>query len=81
MGGWGRRGRVGSRRLAKATIWTQAAVLCPSVWDQNRHNPQGGPRLPLEALSLVPHAVLLVPPAQGREMHRRGFTASIKSRL
>ena len=47
--GMGGRGGVGSRRRAKATIWTQAAVLCPSVWDQNWYNPQGGPRLPLGA--------------------------------
>ena len=46
---------MGSRRRAKATIWTKAAVLCPSVLDQNWYNPQGGPRLHAVRSSLVPH--------------------------
>ena len=82
MGGWegggGRRGRVGSRRRAKATIWTQAAVLCPQYGTQTGRIHKGGedcreeqfgtPCSPINAL-------------QGHEMHPGGLTASVKSRL
>ena len=77
-GGGGRRGRVGSRRRAKATIWTQAAVLCPQHGTQTgrihkggqdcREEQPGTPCSPINAL-------------QGHEMHPRGLTASVKSRL
>ena len=74
----GRRGRVGSRRRAKATIWTQAAVLCPQYGTQTgrihkgghdcREEQPGTPCSPINAL-------------QGHEMHPGGLTASVKSRL
>ena len=73
-GGGGRRGRVGSRRQAKATIWTQAAVLCPQTGRihkgcQDCHEEQPGtPCSPINAL-------------QGHEMHPGGLTASVKSHL
>ena len=78
--GWagGRRGRVGSRRRVKATIWTQAAVLCPQYGTQTgrihkggqdcREEQPGTPCSPINAL-------------QGHEMHPGGLTASVKSRL
>ena len=68
-------GRVGSRRRAKATIWTQAAVLCPQYGTQTGRIHKGGqdcreeqPGSPINAL-------------QGHEMHPGGLTASVKSRL
>ena len=74
-GGWG---RVGSRRRAKATIWTQAAVLCPQYGTQTgrihkggqdcREEQPGTPCCPINAL-------------QGHGMHPGGLTASVKSRL
>ena len=74
----GRRGRVGSRKHAKATIWTQAAVLCLQYGtrtgtihrvDQDCHQEQlGTPCSPINA-------------PQGREMHPRGLKAPVKSRL
>ena len=36
---------AGSGGRAKAAIWTKTTVLCPAVFDMNRYNPQGGPRL------------------------------------
>ena len=82
MGGWeggeGRRGRVGSQRWDKASIWTQAAVLCPQygtctgtihkVGHGCRQEQPGTPWSPINA-------------PQGREMDPRGSTASVKSRL
>ena len=78
IGGGGRRGRMGSRRRAKATIWTQAAVLCPQygtcpgtihkVCLGCRQEQPGTPLSPINA-------------PQGREMHPGGSTASVKSRL
>ena len=77
-GGGGRRGRVGSRRLSKATIWTQAAVLYPQYGKQTgrihkggqdcREEQPGTPCSPINAL-------------QGHEMHPGSLTASVKSRL
>ena len=77
-GGEGRRGRVGSRRRAKATIQTQRAVLYLQSVEQTvtmhkggqdwRAEQSGTPCSPIDAL-------------QGHEMHPRGFTASIKSCL
>ena len=71
-------GWVGSRRWAKATIWTQAAVLCLQygtrtgtihrVGQDCRQEQLGNPCSPINA-------------PQGREMHPRGLTASVKSRL
>ena len=73
VGGGGRRGRVGSRRRVKATIWTQAAVLCPQHGTQTgrihkggqdcREEQPGTPCSPINAL-------------QG---HPGGLTASVKS--
>ena len=72
-GGW-----VGSRRQAKATIWIQAAVLCLQygtrigtihrVDQKCRQEQLGTPLSPINA-------------PQGREMHPRGLTALVKSRL
>ena len=69
---------MGSRRRAKATIWTQAAVLCPQYGTQTgrihkggqdcREEQPGTPCSPINAL-------------QGHEMHPGGLTASVKSRL
>ena len=74
----GRRGRVRSRRRAKATIQTQRAVLYFQSVAQTvtmhkggqdwREEQPGTPCSPIDA-------------PQGHEMHPRGFTASIKSRL
>ena len=78
VGGWWVGGRVGSRRRAKATIWTQAAVLCPQHGTQTgrihkggqdcREEQPGTPCSPINAL-------------QGHEMHPGGLTASVKSHL
>ena len=71
-------GRAGSRRRVKATIQTQAAVLCPQHGTQTgriykggqdcREEQPGTPCSPINAL-------------QGHEMHPGGLTASVKSRL
>ena len=71
-------GRVGSRRLAKATIWTQVAALCPQYGTQTgrihkggqdcREEHPGNPCSPINAL-------------QSHEMHPGGLTASVKSHL
>ena len=71
-------GRVGSRRQVKATIWTQAAVLCPQYGTQTGRIHKGGqdcreeqpctPCSPINAL-------------QGHEIYPGGLTASVKSRL
>ena len=77
-GRWGEAGVVGGRRWAKATIWTQAAVLCPQYGTctgtihkvgHGCHQEQPGP----------PMSFINAP--QGREMHPGGSTASVKSRL
>ena len=70
----GRRGRVGSRRRAKATIWTQAAVLCPQHGTQTGRIHKGGQEQPGTPYSPI-NAL------QGHEMHPGGLTASVKSRL
>ena len=84
-GGWvggrgvgGRGGRVGSRRWAKATIWTQATVLCPQYGTRTSIIHKGGQDCRQEQLGM-PCSPINAP--QGREMHPRGFTASVKSRL
>ena len=69
---------MGSRRRAKATILTQAAVLCPQhetctgtiqkVGHGCRQEQPGTPLSPINA-------------PQGREMHPGSSTASVKSRL
>ena len=69
---------MGSRRRAKATIWTQAALLCPQYGTQTgrihkggqdcREEQSGTPCSPINAL-------------QGHEMHPGGLTALVKSRL
>ena len=69
---------MGSRRRVKATIRTQAAVLCPQYGTQTgrihkggqdcREEQPGNPCSPLNAL-------------QGHEMHPGGLTASVKSHL
>ena len=75
-GGWGEAGRVGSRRRVKATIWTQAAALCPQHGTQTgrihkggqdcREEQPGTPCSPINAL-------------QGHEMHPVGLTALVKA--
>ena len=77
-GGRGVGGRVGSRRRAKATIWTQAAVLCPQYGTQTGRIHKGGqdcheeqPGTPCSPINAL----------QGHEMHPGGLTASVKSRL
>ena len=69
---------MGSRRRAKAIIWTQAAVLCLQYGTRTgtihrvghgcRQEQLGTPCSPIDA-------------PQGREMHPCGFKASVKSRL
>ena len=82
MGGWegggGRRGRVGSRRRVKATIWTQAAVLSPQYGTQTGRIHKGGqdcreeqPGTPCSLINAL----------QGHEMHPGGLIASVKSHL
>ena len=77
-GEWGKRGRVGSRRRAKATILSQAAVLCPQYGTQTGRIHKGGqdchekqPGTPCRLSNAL----------QGHEMHPGGLTASVKSRL
>ena len=75
-GGW--EGWVGSRRRAKATIQTQRVVLYLQSMAQTvtmhkggqdwREEQPGTPCSPIDA-------------PQGHEMHPRGFTTLIKSRL
>ena len=76
MGGGG--GRVGSRRRAKATIWTRAAVLCPQYGTRTGTIHRVGQDCRQDQLG-TPCSPINVP--QGREMHPRGLTASVKSRL
>ena len=79
-GGWagGGGGRVGSQRRAKATIWTQAAVLCLQYGAQTGRIHKGGqdcreeqPGIPCSPINAL----------QGHEMHPGGLTALVKSRL
>ena len=76
--GGGGQGQVGSRRPAKATIWTQAAVLCPQYGTRTGTIHRVGHGCCQEQLG-TPCSPIDAP--QGREMHPRGFTASVKSRL
>ena len=71
-------GRVESRRRAKATIWTQAAVLCPQYGIQTGRIHKGGQdcREEQPGTPCSPINALL-----GHEMHPGGLTASVKSRL
>ena len=73
-----RRGRVGSQRQAKATIWTQAAVLCPQHGTQTGTIHKGGqdcheeqPGTPCSPINAL----------RAHEIHPGGLTASVKSRL
>ena len=74
-GGWG---RMGSQRRAKAAIWTQAAVLCPQYGTRTGTIHGVGQDCCQEQPG-IPCSPINVP--QGQEMHPRGFTASVKSRL
>ena len=69
---------MGSRRRVKATIWTQAAVLCPQygICTGTIHRVGHGC---LQEQPGTPCSPINAP--QGREMHPRGSTASVKSRL
>ena len=77
-GGQGGGGEAGEGGKPKATIRTQAAVLCPQYGPQTgrihkggqdcREEQPGTPCSPINAL-------------QGHEMHPGGLTASVKSRL
>ena len=74
MGGW----EAGEGEKPKATIWTQAAVLCPQYGTQTgrihkggqdcREEQPGTPCSPINAL-------------KGHEMHPGGLTALVKSCL
>ena len=76
--GWGEAGVDGKPKRAKATIWTQAAVLRLQygtrtgtihwVGQDCRQEQLGTPCSPIDA-------------PQGREMHPRGLIASVKSCL
>ena len=74
----GRRGRVGSRRRVKATTQTQRAVLCLQFVAQTDTIHKGGQDWREEQPG-TPYSPINAP--QDHEMHPRGFTASIKSRL
>ena len=79
--GWGlggRRGQVGSRRHAKATIQTQRAVLCLQSVTQTVTMHKGGQNWQEEQPG-TPCSPIDAP--QGHEMHPCGFIASIKSRF
>ena len=78
MGDGGRWGRVGSRRRAKPTIWTQAAVLCLQFGTRTSTIHRVGQDCRQEQLG-TPCSPINAP--QGREMHLRGLKASVKSRL
>ena len=77
-GGGGRWGRVGSRRRVKATTQTQRAVLCLQFVAQTDTIHKGGQDWREEQPG-TPYSPINAP--QDHEMHPRGFTASIKSRL
>ena len=74
----GRRGQVGSRRQAKATIQTQRAVLYLQPMAQTVTMHKGGQDWRKEQPG-TPCSPIDAP--QGHEMHPRGFTTSIKSCL
>ena len=65
----------GKRRHAKATIWTQAAVLFLQYGTRTGTIHRVGPRLLLGAAWYPMQA------PQGREMNPCGLTALVKSRL
>ena len=69
---------MGSRRRAKATIWTLAAVLCPQYGTRTGTIHWGGQDCREEQLG-SPYSPINAP--QGREIHPRGFKALVKSRL
>ena len=69
---------MGSHRRVKATIWTQAAVLCLQCGTRNGTIHRVGQDCRQEQLG-TPCSPINAP--QGQEMHPRGFTASVKSRL
>ena len=77
-GGRGRRGRVGSRRRAKATTQTQRAALCLQFVAQTDTIHKGGQDWREEQPG-TPYSPINAP--QDHEMHPRGFTASTKGRL
>ena len=64
---------MGSRRQAKATIWTQAALLCPQYGTRTGTIHRRGQDCRQEQLG-IPCSPINAP--QGREMHLHGFTAS-----
>ena len=74
----GRRGWVGSRRRVKATTQTQRALLCLQFVAQTDTIHKGGQDWREEQPG-TPYSPINAP--QDHEMHPRGFTASIKSRL
>ena len=80
MGGWEGvgGGRLGSRRWVKVTIQTQRAVLYLQSVAQTVTMHKGGQDWREEQPG-VPCSPIDAP--QGHEMHPRGFTALIKSRL
>ena len=69
---------MGSRRRVKATSQTQRAVLCLQLVAQTDTIHKGGQDLREEQPG-TPYSPINSP--QDHEMHPRGFTASIKSRL
>ena len=74
----GGRGRVGSRRRAKATIWTQATVLCPQYGTQTGRIHKGGQDCREGQPSILCSPINAL---QGHELHPGGLTALVKSRL
>ena len=78
IGGGRAGGGVGSQRRAKATIWTQAAVLCPQygAWTGRIHKGSQDCREEQPGTLCSPINAL-----QGHEMHPGGLTASVKRRL
>ena len=71
-------GEGGKPKAAKVTIWTLAAVLCPQCGTRTGTIHRGGQ----DCCQEQPGAPCSPNDArQGREMHPRGFTASVKSRL
>ena len=69
---------MGSRRRVKATTQTQRAVLCLQPVAQTDTIHKGGQDWREEQPG-TPYSPINAP--QDHEMHPRGFTASIKSRL
>ena len=75
--GGGRRGWVGSQKRVKATTQTERAVLCLQFVAQTDTIHKGGQ----DWLEEQPGPYSPINAPQDHEMHPRGFTASIKSRL